>query len=306
MNLKAKIDFWSVSRDTNCHALSDDYGRRLRYYDYSENDNFVGEWRLGGGGVFNYSDGNSGSNQIAQQVYYYFLWWVWLVSFVLLFDVLIWCTNSYVDALWRQIKNQRQTMTMSTAATSKRVRSTTAASDAPQDGGHHEDDCSQIYDLPTGILQNILGYLPLTSRANLSCSGNTVNNHTEDEILWLTCRRGWHRTQRVRRCVRTQWGDTPHKLCPPSRHEIRHAHKISFESYYFCVALRSGCLMLMSGSRQNVRVPRWCVFWVITVPFHTKSRHNVLGAVIPPVGITQNTHPLRTRPFFCNHSDYME
>src|SRR6056300_1624745 len=53
----------------------------------------------------------------------------------------------------------------------------TAASDAPQeDGGHddEDDDCSQIYDLPNGILQTILGYLPLTSRAHLSCSGNKL------------------------------------------------------------------------------------------------------------------------------------
>jgi hypothetical protein len=51
------------------------------------------------------------------------------------------------------------------------MRSTTAASDAHH---HHDDDCSQIFDLPTGILQNILGYLPLTSRAHLSCSGNKL------------------------------------------------------------------------------------------------------------------------------------
>ena len=97
----------------------------------------------------------------------------------------------------------------------------------------------------------------------------TVNNHTRGEILWSTCRMGWHSTQRVRRCVRTQWGDTPHKLCPPSRHEILTHTKFHPESYYFCVGLRSGCLMLMTGSRQKVRVPRWCVFWVITEPFHT-------------------------------------
>jgi hypothetical protein len=64
---------------------------------------------------------------------------------------------------------------MSTAAMSKRTRSTTA-SDTPQDDHHDDDDdCSQmIHDLPTGILQNILGYLPLTSRAHLSCSGNKL------------------------------------------------------------------------------------------------------------------------------------
>lgn len=44
-----------------------------------------------------------------------------------------------------------------------------AAADAPQDDHRHDDN-----DLPTGILQNILGYLPLTSRAHLSCSGNKL------------------------------------------------------------------------------------------------------------------------------------
>ena len=52
--------------------------------------------------------------------------------------------------------------------------STAAASDPQDDHRHDDNDCRQISDLPTGILQNILGYLPLTSRANLSCSGNKL------------------------------------------------------------------------------------------------------------------------------------
>ena len=81
---------------------------------------------------------------------------------------------SYVDGpvpVEQQATNQRQTM--STAATSKRSARSTTASDAPQDD---DDGCSQmmIHDLPNGILQNILGYLPLTSRAHLSSSGNKL------------------------------------------------------------------------------------------------------------------------------------
>ena len=85
------------------------------------------------------------------------------------------------------------------------------------------------------------------------------------------------------RVGRVEWITTSEALCPNAVR--RHVSQVvvtkyvtytqcHHERYYFCVALRSGCFMLMTGSRQKVRVPRWRVFWVITEPFLIYSRHS--------------------------------
>ena len=96
---------------------------------------------------------------------------------------------------------------------------------------------------------------------------DTVTNRSRDVFVW----------------ERVEWCDTDHNewgVCSNAvrtqlltscvrRHVMRYVTHTKFhpESYYFCVAYRSGCFMLITGSRQKVRVPRWCVFWVITEPF---------------------------------------
>ena len=44
---------------------------------------------------------------------------------------------------------------------------------------------------------------------------------------------------------------TPHKLCPSSRHEIRHVHKNTPESDYFCVVFAGGRFRSVTDSRKK-------------------------------------------------------